>query len=83
MSRTYRQGDKPIVVHGARKDPADLRRLARALIALAQAQAEADAQGLAEDRAVRKNNVKMTGKTKVTGILGDASPPTTDRGDAA
>jgi hypothetical protein len=44
MSRTYKDSRRHIRVRAIRKDPPDLRRLARALIALAQAQAEAEAQ---------------------------------------
>lgn len=44
MSRTFHHGERRIRVRGVAKDPPDLRRVARALIALAQAQAEADAQ---------------------------------------
>lgn len=47
MSRTYRRrpnGADDIRVRGIRKDPPDLRRLARALIELAQLQAEAEAE---------------------------------------
>ena len=51
MSRTYRRrkpddlkSDQRIRVRGVRRDPPDLRRLARALIELAQLQAEADAE---------------------------------------
>jgi hypothetical protein len=44
MSRTYKDSQRHIRVRGIRKDPPDLRRLARALIALAEAQAEAEAQ---------------------------------------
>ena len=44
MSRTFHNGERRIRVRGIRRDPPDLRRLARALIELAQAQAEADAQ---------------------------------------
>lgn len=43
MSRTFHKGDRPIRVKGIRRQPADLRRLARALIDLAQAEAEAAA----------------------------------------
>ena len=49
MSRTFRKGDRHIRARGIRQDPPDLRRIARALIALAEAQAEADAQALVED----------------------------------
>lgn len=47
MSRTFHHGknkDRQIRVRGVRRDPVDLRRLARALIALAQAEAERAAQ---------------------------------------
>lgn len=44
MSRTFHRGERRIRVRGVAKDPPDLRRVARALIALAQAQAEAEAQ---------------------------------------
>lgn len=44
MSRTFRREERHIRARGIRQDPPDLRRLARALIALAEAQAEADAQ---------------------------------------
>lgn len=50
MSKTTRRRnggrgrDRHISVRGVRRDPPDLRKLSRALIALAVAQAEADAQ---------------------------------------
>lgn len=47
MSRTFHHGknrDRQIRVRGVRRDPVDLRRLARALISLAQAEAEAAAK---------------------------------------
>ena len=49
MSKTFHHGDRrhgqrQIRVRGVRREPADLRKLARALIALAQAQAEVEAQ---------------------------------------
>jgi hypothetical protein len=43
MSRTFHNGERRLRVRAIRKDKPDLRRLARALIALAEAQAEADA----------------------------------------
>jgi len=43
MSRTYHHGERKIRVRSVRKDPPDLRRLARALIALVEAEAEAEA----------------------------------------
>ena len=56
MSRTFHNGERRIRVRGIRKDPPDLRRLARALIALAEAQAEADAQ--AEDARLQRCDTK-------------------------
>ncbi len=50
MSRTHKDSKGPgrtprhISVVGVRSEPADVRKLARALIALAQAQVEADAE---------------------------------------
>ena len=62
MSRTYRDGDRRIWVHGIRKDPVDLRRLSRAVIAFAQAQAEAEAQAAGTATAlIGKANVKIAG----------------------
>jgi hypothetical protein len=55
MSRTFhhkkgRTGDMPIRVRGIRKEAPDLKRIARALIAMAeQAQAEAEAEAQAQD----------------------------------
>ena len=48
MSRTFHHGERHIRARGIRQDPPDLRRLARALIALAQAQAEAEAEAEAQ-----------------------------------
>jgi len=44
MSRTFHHGKRDIHVRGVRHPQPDLRKLARALIDLAQAQAEAEAQ---------------------------------------
>ena len=43
MSRTYHRGERRIRVRGIRRKDPDVRKLGRALIELAQAQAEADA----------------------------------------
>jgi len=53
VSKTFhhgerRHGQRQIRVRGVRREPADLRKLARALIALAQAQAEVEAQAQAQ-----------------------------------
>lgn len=64
MSRTYRHSDNHIHVQGIRKDSPDLRRLARALIALAEAQAESDAEAegqlQVQTRAQARTNRKKT-----------------------
>lgn len=44
MSRTFHHGERRIHVRGVRREKPDLRKLARALIDLAQAQAEAEAE---------------------------------------
>jgi hypothetical protein len=56
MSRTFHNGERRIRVRGIRKDPPDLRRLARALIALAEAQAETEAR--AEDTRLQRSETK-------------------------
>lgn len=43
MSNKHNRRERHVRARGERRDPPDLRRLARAFIALAQAQAEADA----------------------------------------
>jgi hypothetical protein len=75
MSRTYHHGERRIRVHGIRKDPPDLRRLARALIELAKLQAEAEAQA-EQDQRNRKRAPRQRPKK-------DASPTKPDHGDAA
>ena len=45
MSRTYHHGERRIRVRGVPRDPADIRRMGRALIALERVQAEAEANG--------------------------------------
>ncbi|MGH8995304.1 MAG: hypothetical protein ACRDYB_04625 [Acidimicrobiales bacterium] len=73
MSRTYHHGERRIRVRGIRKDPPDLRRLARALIELAQLEAERDAQA---DHEQEKLALRRATKKQL--------PPTeADRGDAA
>ncbi len=75
MSRTYRGDERRMRVQGVRKEPVDLRRLARALIALAQTQAEADAQAASQSTT---SIGKITGT--ITPMVIDAS--STDDGDA-
>lgn len=50
MSRTFHHGERRIRVRAIRNSPPDLRRLARALIELAQAQAEAEAEAVAKQQ---------------------------------
>ena len=68
MSRTFHHGERRIRARGIRQDPPDLRRLARALIALAEAQAEADAHALAKGT-IAKGTTKKAPKYRA----GDAS----------
>ena len=74
MSRTFHHGERRIRVRAIRKDPPDLRRLARALIELAELQAEAEAEAEYE-RKIRKSAASHDHETD----------PTTkaDHGDAA
>jgi hypothetical protein len=60
MSRTYRNndGDRRIRVKGVRRNPPDLRRLSRALIELAIAQAEQEAAAEAEAQRLQGGPVK-------------------------
>ena len=71
MSRTFHHGERRIRARGIRQDPPDLRRLARALIALAKAQAEADAQALNEGAATRLTPAKKTAKPQDEDMLAD------------
>ncbi len=54
MSRTFHHGDRRIRVRGIRRDDPDLRKLARALIDLVQAEAEAEAE---EQHRRRSDNI--------------------------
>lgn len=49
MSRTFHHGERRIRVKGVRRDQPDMKRLSLALIELAKAQAEADAQRVKSD----------------------------------
>ncbi len=75
MSRSFHQGERRIRVHGVRKDPPDLRRLARALIELAQLQPEAgDEPG---------NNCKLqASKQSMRRHTKSTKPNKADNGDA-
>jgi len=58
MSRTFHDGDRRIRVRAIHNNPPDLRRLARALIELAQAQAEVEAEAHSEAAARAKRQKK-------------------------
>jgi hypothetical protein len=78
MSNTFhhgerRRGQRQIRVRGVRHDPPDLRKLARALIAIAQAQAEHEAR--AEHQEPHRKHARQDGD--------DASDDSADQhGDA-
>ena len=55
MSRTFHHGERKIRVRAIRKDPPDLRRLARALIALVEAEAEAEFEEQARKTDAKSN----------------------------
>lgn len=79
MSRTYHHGERHIRVRGAPRDPVDLRRMARALIAFAQAQLEAEAQ----ENARASHSKKVANTNKISRVMTDRGPTTADDGDAA
>jgi hypothetical protein len=79
MSRTYHHGERHIRVRGAPRDPVDLRRMARALIAMAQAQLEAEA----EESARASNSKKIASNNKISPVATDDGPATADDGDVA
>lgn len=58
MSRTYHHGERRIRVRGVRREPTDLRRLARALIDLAAAEMEAEAEAQHKQQ---RHRTKQTG----------------------
>jgi hypothetical protein len=71
MSRTYHHGNRNIRVRGIRRESTDLRRLARALIDLAHAEAETQAE--IEHQKQRQSNPKRrgaNGKRKTNGADG-------------
>lgn len=62
MSRTFHHGDRRIRVRGVRRARPDVPKLARALIDLAQAQAEAEARAEYEARARRDRRARSRRK---------------------
>jgi len=71
MSRTNHQGERRIRVRGVRREATDLRRLARALIELAQAEAEAAAQA-DHEKQTKKGNRRNVDDSRA-GEAGDTS----------
>lgn len=70
MSRTFHHGERRERVRAARRNDPNLRKLARALIDLAQAQAEAEAETL---HAPRVDNVVQLRPTKSAAPRKDAA----------
>jgi hypothetical protein len=83
MSRTRKDSRRPgqtprrISVRGVRREPADVRKLARAFIALAQAQAEADAQATVagDETVVAETNTHSTASLPHEPSADDTEPP--------
>jgi hypothetical protein len=74
MSRSFHHGERRIRVHAIKRERADLKRLARALISLVEAEAEAEAQAEAEGRKrPRKPSQPSNGRRAQPG--GDTSQP--------
>ncbi len=84
MSRTFHNNDDHIRVRGVRKDPPDLRRLARALIALAEAQAESEAEAEAQARIQARAELRAKrNRASRTTKPGKDEDNTGNQGDAA
>lgn len=64
MSRTYHDGSRRIRVRGIRRQQPDLRKLAAALLDLAQAQLEAEAQAQHERSPERDNVIELRTKKR-------------------
>ena len=73
MSRTFHHGERKIRVRAIRKDPPDLRRLARALIALVEAEAEAEFEEQARKTDAKSNKPTDTLKGTATSDDKDGS----------
>jgi hypothetical protein len=72
MSRTFHHGERRIRVRGIKRDPTDLRRLARALIELAQAQAEAEAEhGTQQTRIAKKRKPRRIKQPPTEGDIAE------------
>jgi len=62
MSRTFHHGERRIRVRGIRREDPDLRKLARALIDLVQAEAEAEAEEQHRSRSSNVIELRPSGK---------------------
>ncbi len=82
MSRTYHHGERRIRVRGVKKDPPDLRRMARALIALARAEAEVQAEASDKKKPKEAKGSKRPNKPADTS-KGPGRAPRNDDKDAA
>ena len=67
MSRTFHRGERRIRVQQIRRDPPDLRKVAKTLIALAQAQAELEAQNSHTTTNAPSTDKKADGSTSSQG----------------
>ena len=72
MSRSFHHGERRIRVHAIKRERADLKRLARALISLVEAEAEAEAEAEVRKRP-RKPSKPSNGHRAQPG--GDTSQP--------
>ncbi len=64
MSRTFHHGERRIRVRGVRRRELDVKRLARALIDLAQAQAEAEAEAEHDRLKAAERRAKKQSQTR-------------------
>lgn len=71
MSRTYHNGERRLRVRGVRRKPTDLRRLADALLDLAHAQTEAEAEA---EHPRHTNTMKTRGPRKGKGRAPENRP---------
>lgn len=71
MSRTFHDGSRRVRVRGVRRNQPDLRKLGRALLDIAQAELEAEAQ--AEHRRAPDNVIKLPARPTSDGPERDAA----------
>jgi hypothetical protein len=76
MSRTYHHGERRIRVKAVRRNPPDLKKLARAFVGLAQAQAEAEAQSQDSDQDQRPDRAGRHQSTPPPNAGQDVKPDT-------